>query len=82
MSGALQWQELMQIATGIGFAPPILVKSVVFESEDPQVAESLGKHCRYIISILLLILPVGVSEFQHRLDLMLQRSSSVLPPTD
>jgi hypothetical protein len=42
MSGALQWQELMQIATGIGFAPPILVKSVVFESDNPKVTEFLG----------------------------------------
>lgn len=42
MSGALQWQELMQIATGIGFAPPVLVKSVVFESDNSQVTEFLG----------------------------------------
>ena len=41
MSGALQWQELMQIATGIGFAPPVLVKSVIFESDNPK---DLGKH--------------------------------------
>ena len=49
ISGALQWQELMQIATGIGFAPPVLVKSVVFETDNPKVTESLGKHCHYIV---------------------------------
>ena len=43
VSGALQWQELMQIATGIGFAPPVLVKSVVFESDNPKLTEYLGK---------------------------------------
>lgn len=42
VSGALQWQELMQIATGIGFAPPILVKSVVFESDNSKVTEFLA----------------------------------------
>lgn len=53
MSGALQWQELMQIATGIGFAPPVLVKSVVFESDNSQVTEFLGsnRYCLYCVEM-------------------------------
>lgn len=32
----------MQIATGIGFAPPVLVKSIVFEPDSPKQKEFLG----------------------------------------
>ena len=43
LSGALQWQELVQITTGVGFAPPVLVKSIIFECDSPKVTEFLGK---------------------------------------
>ncbi len=56
MSGALQWQELMQIATGIGFAPPVLVKSVVFESDNPKVTEFLGITSSILYVCLIVIM--------------------------
>ena len=43
LSGALQWKELMQIATEVGFVPPILVKSIVFTCNNPEVQQLLGK---------------------------------------
>ncbi len=42
LSGALQWGELLQLALDIGFAPPILVKSVTFTSNKDAVSQLLG----------------------------------------
>ena len=42
LSGALQWKELVEIATEIGFAPPVLVQSINFESDSTKIKEFLG----------------------------------------
>ena len=41
-SGALEWRELMQLATEVGFVPPVLVKSTIYASEDPVIKKLRG----------------------------------------
>ena len=43
ISGALQWKELMKMATEIGFAPPVLVSSSLYKCEAEQITNMLGK---------------------------------------
>ena len=43
ISGALQWRQLMEMATEIGFAPPVLVTSTLYTSQDKSVADLLGE---------------------------------------
>ena len=45
ISGALEWRELMQLATEVGFAPPVLVKSTIYGSEDPELEKLRGIYC-------------------------------------
>ena len=42
IAGALDWRELMQLATEVGFAPPVLVKSTIYASEDPVIKNLRG----------------------------------------
>ena len=49
LSGALQWQELIKIAVDIGFAPPILVESIVFDSDNAKLKEYLGNSYHTLI---------------------------------
>ncbi len=52
MSGALKWTELVQLAMDIGFAPPILVTSVTFTSDNDTVSQLLGA---FIVIMQILI---------------------------
>lgn len=44
LAGALQWTDMVQLATEIGFAPPILVKSVVFTNDSDEIKRLLGNN--------------------------------------
>ena len=43
ISGALAWQELMELSCQVGFAPPILVDVAPIAIEDPKLKEVVGK---------------------------------------
>ena len=45
IAGAMQWRDLMKTAIEVGFSPPVLVKSVLFETgetDDPEVQKLVG----------------------------------------
>lgn len=43
IAGALEWRELMRIATGIGFTVPVLVEATPISINDPNIRDVVGK---------------------------------------
>lgn len=56
ISGALQWKELMKMATEIGFAPPVLVSSTLYTCQDKRVADMLGEPNSWLEGVQIQIL--------------------------
>ena len=42
ISGALHWEELMKIATDVGFSPPLLVKVSEVTVENAELQKVIG----------------------------------------
>ena len=57
LSGALQWKELMQIATDRGFVPPVLIKSTIITCVDADLKTLAGNH----LFVLLLLFSASSS---------------------
>ena len=45
ISGALQWEELMGIATEVGFSPPMLVEVSPIGVNNEKLQNLLGAYC-------------------------------------
>lgn len=54
ISGALEWKELMRIATGVGFAPPVLVGVSPITIDTPEFQKVVGQHL--IPSIIFIVM--------------------------
>ena len=59
VAGALYWKELMQIATSIGFSPPVLVEVLNISIDDPSIQRTIGANgaCRVYMELTHLLPP-------------------------
>ena len=71
----------MQIATDVGFAPPVLVKSSIITCEDPELKKMAGRQCSSSSLSLSLLCPLLFFSLFHVLLLPFLLSLTPLPPS-
>lgn len=71
----------MQIATDVGFAPPVLVKSSIITCEEPELKKIAGRQCPFLSLTPLspplsppLLLPVSLSPYSSSPTFLLYSS--------